>query len=587
MHQWHDSLQHLWTHVTDGVGLPEFQGAVYDVGPPQIPSLPEAPAPVQYRQVCFQISLPTANVNSLHAGPDGYSGKLQFIRDQMKEFHLFMMGVQEARSTSMCSQTDEVLRLGSGSDRGHHGVELWINLRQPFAYVGKKPVYLTKQHVVVVHCDPRLMLVRISHDLWHSLIIVAHAPQSGQPDVVREQWWEALDQIAQQHAKNQELYVLIDANAEPGPVDHRHVGPADTCVSKSTSKLRDFWRTWNLWLPCAFPCHVGTQDTWTAPDGASKHCIDHVCLPLRRFHDCKTSQVVDAFDLGNGLTDHRVVVAQVEWFDNLAVGRTTRPAPGVQRDSITREALQPLLDRFNVPPWQQDIQSHVETHTQHLMSCLRQACPKQPHAPKKSFTTPELWQLRTDKLCSRKQCREIARRERYELLRAVWLEWRSMASGQSCIHSNHGEVYQWYVTALKCWKLHQHVHLHVVATRLKHGVKNARSQALQRDLLLLPEHASASDALHVVKQHVGSTNLKTLKKPTLPMLENLDGELCSQPEQLQDTWIDFFRQMEGCQNVMGPACTGLVPISGVVQTAWAFPWPARCAEPDRPWISVP
>lgn len=218
------------------------------------------PPPVQYRTkaVHFKLSIATASVNSLHTGPAGYSGKLQFIRDQMKQLHLLFLGIQESRSTAVCSQTDDVLRLGGGTIKGHLGVELWINLPQPFAWLGRKPLHLSKQDFVVVHVSPRMLLAKISHEYWHAWLLVAHAPQSGQPDVQRKAWWVELHDILQQFVDDSELFVMFDANAEPGQQDHAHVGPHDTQPSKSTPYFRDFLSTWKLMLPCTFPCHVGT-----------------------------------------------------------------------------------------------------------------------------------------------------------------------------------------------------------------------------------------------------------------------------------------------------------------------------------------
>ena len=52
---------------------------------------------------------------------------------------------------------------------------------------------------------------------------------------------------------------------------------------------------------------------------------------------------------------------------------------------------------------------------------------------------------------------------------------------------------------------------------------------LSRQLQDLPLHSSANDVLSTVKQHVGPTNLKSLKKATLPMLHQQDGRPCTHP----------------------------------------------------------
>ena len=90
----------------------------------------------------------------------------------MKALHLLFLGIQESRTGEVCSHVDEVLRLGGGADKGHHGVELWINMAQPFAYTGKTAHFLQKQHVVVAYKDPRMILTNISHPMWRAWVVV-------------------------------------------------------------------------------------------------------------------------------------------------------------------------------------------------------------------------------------------------------------------------------------------------------------------------------------------------------------------------------------------------------------------------------
>lgn len=87
--------------------------------------------------------------------------------------------------------------------------------------------------------------------------------------------------------------------------------------------------------------------------------------------------------------------------------------------------------------------------------------------------------------------------------------------------------------------------MHVLAVNLKKALKCARLKAVQIDVMALPDEVAASEVLRTVKKHVGPTNLKNLKKPTLPMLKDMSGHMCVHPEQLRDAWIDFFGQMEG------------------------------------------
>lgn len=315
--------------------------------------------------------------------------------------------------------------------------------------------------------------------------------------------------------KDEEVYVLIDANAEPGPTDGIHVGPRQTKTSKSTKFLREFLETWKLALPCTFSCHSGSQATWTTPDGRSQHCIDHVCLPLSRLGDCKFSRIVEELDLGNGHLDHTATAVEVVWQQVVQLPLRRSRIASISRASIDA-AMQAPLAHYVVPSWEQDIHTHVENHNQHVLKTLTTHCAKTPNAAKKSFITPDIWELRACKLQCRRVVKDIAQRCRQELIRAVWLGWKQQCLPEKEDMSHYAQIYFPYTVALSCWQLHQGVQLHVLAVNLKKALKCARLKAVQIDVMALPDEVAASEVLRTVKKHVGPTNLKNLKKPTLP-----------------------------------------------------------------------
>ena len=400
---------------------------------------------------------------------------------------------------------------------------------------------------MVSYADPRILLVRLSHELWNAWILVAHGPHSGHTEDLRTTWWSNLTDVLAKFVGDSELYALVDANAEPGPTDATHIGPRGTLTSKSTGLLRDFLHTWDLALPATFSCHMGSQNTWTAPDGLRQHCIDHVCVPCSRLCDCMFSRVVDEFDLGNSNWDHSVTATELSWKTVVSCPKRNRAMSksGVNREAIHGQTVQGHLRQFVVPEWNQDIHSHVSMHNRHLRDCLKQTCPCVTASAKKSFITDDIWALRTQKLQCRKVGKDLQHRHRAELLRAAWCGWSAITRGKDHECAQYAEVYQCYVTALYCWRLHHGIQLHVLASTLKKRLKWARRSAIQQDLQSMPEETNASEILQMLKKHIGSTNLKSLKKPVLPMLRTTDGRQCISPTQLCDAWIDFFGQMEG------------------------------------------
>lgn len=134
-------IPYLWMIFDEHCGLPTFTETGFDVQPPDLPpavSCQTQSADIGIGKVCrFNCSFATFNVGSLFVKPDGYGGKLQYLRQQMQEHALNFLGIQEARSPPGLSMADDILRIAGGDDKGHFGVELWIAMKQPIAFHAK------------------------------------------------------------------------------------------------------------------------------------------------------------------------------------------------------------------------------------------------------------------------------------------------------------------------------------------------------------------------------------------------------------------------------------------------------------------
>ena len=495
------------------------------------------------------MSFGSGNVASLYAGEHGTAGKVQLIRDQMLSLKFNFLGLQEARCPQICSLVDNIYRLGTGAHNGHWGVELWINLQQPFAYVDHTPILLSKSDVVVVHQDPRILIAKIDQAMWRACLVVAHAPQSGQSLADRSIWWDHFTSILQSNDDGAPIFVMLDANAAPGQCDEQIVGVGDLGESKSTPLFRQFLSEFGLCLPCTFPCHHGPRETWTSPHGHSFHCIDYICIPGDRLSACSLSRVVEEFDLVNGAHDHSLVAAQLSWHEvqQLQVQkknevRADASSDPFDRQSITRSQVAARVAQIQAPPWEVDIESHFQQYNRELLGSLTSCCPKKKNGPKKSFFTDDLWSLRKRKIAAKRQLCAVHRRQRHEFLGFFFKSWRQ--SRRSSASQEHGHFLS-YVTTIRCWTLKIGVKLHVRAKQMREHLRQARHQALTKALSFLPDNASANDILQVIKAHIGPTNLRQMKRQTLPMLNDEDGTPCALPAQLLGRWIQFFGDMEG------------------------------------------
>lgn len=549
MRHWAAHLPFLWWMLAADPSLPCFHGEFFDA---TAPDLPPAELPVgavqkmQKQQVALHVSLGSANVASLYAGEHGCSGKVQLLREQLTRFKLNVLGIQESRCPAICSLIDGVYRLGAGADRGHWGVELWFNLNQPIGHVGNAPIFLTKQDIVVLHQDPRLMLVRVDHPEWKANLMVGHAPQSGQTEEARTAWWAQMSEVLRHLGDESPLFVMLDANAAPGLSDGQVVGKQGFASSKSTPLLRAFLEEFHLCLPCTFACHQGPTTTWRAPNGLTEHCIDFVCIPENSLQHCSLSTTLPEFELFNGDHDHLPVAVQLKWEAIRCVtateGRPQHDHQSFDRTQITRANVELALTDISVPSWSANIETHFEEYNQQIHNCLKRHCPKRKQGPKKSFFTHKVWDLRASKCAVKKQLNALGARTCRTSLVTVFQNWCKVTQGG--VIDRQADLFQ-YGTTLICWRLKLIAKLSTFKCRLKRELQCAKKIALSSSLSELPPSATAQDILKVIKEHVGPTNPQKVKRKPLPMLNDENGEACTYPAQLLDRWVKFFGSMEG------------------------------------------
>ena len=175
--KWRSTLPHLWMIFAKDAGLPQFTGQGFDAFAPallDVQATPHSAIDPVVEEVKLQVSLSmaTANVLSLPTGPDGHSGKVDYLRQQFRATGLNLVGLQETRSPQGISTAGDVVRIASGAHRGHHGIELWANLKQPYASANGKPLFFHRRHFTVRHADPRLLLVLIETPFLQTLVLV-------------------------------------------------------------------------------------------------------------------------------------------------------------------------------------------------------------------------------------------------------------------------------------------------------------------------------------------------------------------------------------------------------------------------------
>ena len=494
-------LPFLWMYLDRQSGLPRLTQHGFDAHAPELPvqesseGLDSLDHPAHHPSAPlaqFAVSMASANVASLCHRPEGHSGRLDYLRQQFKAHGLHFAGIQEARTEACSSTVDSVYRIAAGHSQGHYGVELWVNLAQPFIWMDAQPFYLAASNFVAIHLDPRCLIVRLDHAHLQAFLVVAHAPQSGQPADVRAAWWSDFQDLLSRYCRQHPCCVMIDANSTSGPSDGIHVFQNDDASSANTEFLRDLLCHHDLCLPSTDSLHEGTQDTWTSPDGSYAKRIDYVAIPVQWHSRCSFSQVLEHFDFAK-LYDHSAVGLELRWQEALVDCTGTRkPASSVRyhRSDIRTTDLHHVVSQQPVPSWSVNIEDHVAKHQHQSLQILAECCPPRKTQLKKVYLTPEIWHLRTAKLRSKKLVRAANRQCKQHLLRFCFGSWRASRSSSSSSSS----VDLMDPTVL-CHRLRATAASIVLDKTLRHKIAAAKRLSLQQALGALDTRATSQAAL--------------------------------------------------------------------------------------------
>eukprot|EP00435_Cladocopium_sp_Y103_P038730 s21_g10.t1 len=552
MPQFCQFLPYLWMLFDRTAGLPVATRTGFDVCPPQLPPVAcpdtfSSPIRSQNCPVQFSLSLATLNVGSLFTGPDGFGGKLQYLREQFHTHCFNVLGLQETRSPAGMSTVDDVLRLSSGSDKGHHGVELWLSLKQPFGHCGNTAVCIRKNHVQVLHADPRRLLARLAHPSFHCFFLVLHGPQSGRALHERRDWWSDTQELVSRFCSAHPLYVLMDANAKTGPMCEPIVFSHDDASSANTDFMIQFLSDNALCLPCTCDIHAGLHHTWTAVDGLSFHRIDYVAIPQEQLTRCVYSAVLDSLEPGTCLDDHRAVGLQLQWSTSHHPPDRSKPSQmKFNRHSIRahRDCLQ--LQTIQAADWTADIESQVRAFNHDILHSLHAACPPSRASQKKPFISDSVWSLRQTKLQLQRRLRQARWNQRQDHLRLAFWVWSHRQSGSPsepvdvvlASHAAHTVSITCSFVSLTCRYI-------VTARHLKRELQQCKQLHLQSELDTTTDKTSAGELLHLLKPFLGSSNPKKQKKAGLPSVRKGDGSICTTPDEATARWTEFFGRMEG------------------------------------------
>ena len=352
------------------------------------------------KEVNFQIRVGSYNVLSLlkrhFDGEDVESNRAALLRRQLLYAGYHVVGLQETRSNcNTILQADDFIRVVSGDDSGHHGCEVWLNRKLPFASSQDGKHYVETARITVLHHDPRQLFVKLQIGGANLILASLHAPHENSEDNIKELWWKNFNQRLQRFRRQGKCILLGDFNARIGGQDGTHVGDlAEECPNRNGEYLEMALQDHDLWLPSTFSgIHSGLSRTWFHPKGSTAR-LDYVVLDFC-FKQCASWSTVDEqIQVPNNSRDHLLVGNYLGWTEATGSGITKKKPTYDWQAMHTEEGRKQLHCLIQALPevgWDVDAHTHWQILEDHLHEGLQTAFPATRRPARADMFTNTTW----------------------------------------------------------------------------------------------------------------------------------------------------------------------------------------------------
>ena len=526
---------------------------VVDVGLPAVAPATSTSVPV--RIVTFNVQ--TANDAKARDKDEFIYGgaKVKAMMEIFSHAGWHIVGLQETRlPTDALFLAQDFLCVQAASDKGHHGVALWIHRSWP------APGGILPQHLTVLHSSPRILLVRCCAPGCKLDFCVAHSPWRDQGDSTCWNWWNSLRTIlTAQSNDHYPLVLLADANARVGQAEGSYIGDHQGQEFDINGiGLESVLISRELWLPSTFSSvHQGPGHTHVAVRDDSLHRLDYVAVPLCWEKAVLSSHIAYEIDIGQKRCDHFPAVVEVA----LELGVHRRPAAkAVDWESGSPSALQDFLASAPVVGWDVSLDGHAHTLTGSLRQAQQICFARKIAKPRKPFVTSPTWEVISERGQLRRGMAQADGQVRRSVLRMIFAAWARGEPRTPALHRS-------YMHRAKLVRRYQ-----LLCFKLRHMLRQDRDKYLQEaaetGARLLSEGATHQSFQLLNLFRKKSRNVRHQAR-ALPIVEMADGQLASSLQQRADRWLEHFAQVEAAEVVPRE----LLPIvagenAGPCRSAW-------------------
>lgn len=370
--------------------------------PPSVPASSLGEGPSQCSLSVFSLNvlaLDTVNHQLTHGRQRGQrTARLDILWHQEKAH---IIGLQEARTEAGRHVTDHYLIFASGYEdprAPRFGCEIWLHRSLPLIVLDDgTPVCAPAFKFVIVHADPRRLILRADHAGCSFMVTVLHAPCLAKtkgfghrPIDDIDNWWQETSRILETCSPTMYHWLCVDANAPLASQETDCFALAHAEPSNPQGALfEDFLLRHQFAVPSTFSdIQQGAAWTWTHSSG-SRCRRDYVLVPLAQLSCVHRASTLPSYDGTFCHEDHIPTGIQFAALLPSATGKSKPKWDELAFLDPNRVAqFQAALRTLPLPTWDVNTTDHCALYESQLLQLGQQFFGGKP----KTRTRPQLKQ---------------------------------------------------------------------------------------------------------------------------------------------------------------------------------------------------
>ena len=477
-------------------------------------------------------------------------GRAALLAEQLHVLGATVVALQETRCPAGTSRVGRYIRFSSGDNHGQFGTEVWLHTEIPLLTPTDPklaPTYVREQDCVVVHMDPRRLLLRLSTGRFRLMIASLHAPHRGHEHHILQSWWSETRTLLHKYGQAAAIIMAGDVNASVGSVTSAHVGDVG-CEEEDLpgQNWHQLLVEMHCFLPCTFEAsQVGETYTYIQKRNKHKCRPDMVGIPLIWRSQQVSAWVAAELHVALATQDHLATCVQLSL--HLAhslrkqVSRRKKLAPEVILDPANTAAIKQVLHSIPSVPWATSAHAHAAIVVRHLQDGLHALAPQAKTRPKQPYLSADTWELQRHVTAWKRSLRRLQTHKRWQLYAVCFGIWK----GTVCLPlaAEHPLLCTW-MTRLCFSELAHFYHISVTCKRLRRACREDRDRYIG-DLARQVASNPGPDIFSALHKLLGHKRKKPYIAEPLPCVLDSDNVPCCDPATVRRRWRQHFGAMEG------------------------------------------